>query len=520
MQLSRKLPLAFTVVSLVVAFAGSLGIFQLNQAVTEFGKVVEVDYGNERAIGSMLVEFKTQVQEWKDVLLRGKDPQQLDKYWSAFQQHERNVAEAARALHAALPAGEARQLVDDFAQAHTAMGSAYRQGFEAYKAADFDFAAGDRTVKGQDRKPAELLNRAQASIVEQTRARAHAAQEAGTRAATVSIVLMLLAFGGAAAGGIMLSRSITRPLGDAVQVARKVAAGDLTVQVASEPHDETGELLAALDAMTTNLSGMVERIRSSSDSFNAGAGQIAAGTADLSSRTEQQASALEETASSMEQLTSAVKHNLSGAAEANRLALAASEAATRGGEVVAQVVGTMTAIHEDARRIAEIITVIDAIAFQTNILALNAAVEAARAGEQGRGFAVVAAEVRALAHRSAEAAKEIKTVISDSVERVDAGSQLVSNAGTTMQELVARVERVTAIMGEILTASREQNDGIEQINRALAELDQVTQGTAALMEEAAATAQSMQDQAGALNQSVSAFQLDGGQGHGGQLLLR
>jgi methyl-accepting chemotaxis protein-1 (serine sensor receptor) len=508
MNLSRKLPLAFTAVALVVACAGSIGLVKLNGAVAEYREVVEVDYANQQAISSMLVEFKTQVQEWKDTLLRGKDPAQLDKYWAAFQKHEQNVNEAARALHDKLPEGEARQLVDEFAQAHVAMGAAYRKGFEQFKAADFDHAAGDAAVKGQDRKPAELLNKARERISEDVKAQVLMAQQMSERANKLGIGLMVLGFVLAAGGGVTLSRAITRPLGDAVDVARKVASGDLKVRIESASNDETGELLAALRTMADNLAEMVNGIRHSSDQFTAGATQIASGTVDLSSRTEQQAAALEETASSMEQLTATVKQNLAGATEADQLARVASSVATKGGEVVSQVVDTMSAINDDARKIADIITVIDGIAFQTNILALNAAVEAARAGEQGRGFAVVASEVRALAQRSASAAKEIKTVINASVERVSSGSKLVANAGATMADVVASIQRVTSIMAEMLAASHEQNTGIDQINRALAELDEVTQHTAALMEEAAAAANAMQDQAGMLTESVAVFQLE------------
>jgi methyl-accepting chemotaxis protein-1 (serine sensor receptor) len=510
MKLSRKLPIAFTLVSLIVAGAGSIGLYKLHQTKEEFRRVIVVDFRNDQAIASMLVEFKSQVQEWKDTLLRGKDPKQLDKYWSAFQTREHNVAEDARALQAALPEGEARNLVDQFAQAHATMGVAYRKGFELYQAADFDFAAGDAAVKGQDRKPAELLNQARETIARQTSTAVAAAEQASDNATRLSVVLMLLAFGAAAVSGIMLSRSITRPLTDAVDVAKQVAAGDLTREVRSNSDDETGELLAALATMTAKLASMVHHIRQTSEVVADGAAQIASGTIDLSSRTERQAAALEETASSMEELSAAIKQNLAGAAEANKLAADASSVAAKGGEVVSQVVGTMNAMNEDAKKIADIISVIDGIAFQTNILALNAAVEAARAGEQGRGFAVVAGEVRSLAQRSAAAAKEIKAVITDSVERVGTGSKLVADAGATMDDVVSSVKRVTTLIGSMVEASREQNSGVEHISIALNELDEVTQQTAALTEEAAAAARSMQDQAGSLTQSVSVFQLHSG----------
>jgi len=308
--------------------------------------------------------------------------------------------------------------------------------------------------------------------------------------------------------GFLATRSITRPLGQAVGLARKVADGDLTGTIVVTSRDETGQLLQALQDMNNGLVRIVTQVRMGTDTIATASSQIATGNLDLSSRTEEQASSLEETASSMEELTSTVKQNADNARQSNQLALTASEVAVRGGAVVSQVVDTMGSINESANKIVDIIGVIDGIAFQTNILALNAAVEAARAGEQGRGFAVVASEVRNLAQRSASAAKEIKTLIDDSVEKVNNGSRLVHDAGTTMAEVVESVRRVTDIMGEITAASQEQTDGIEQINQAVMQMDQVTQQNAALVEEAAAAAESLQDQANNLSQVVSVFKLD------------
>jgi methyl-accepting chemotaxis protein len=307
-----------------------------------------------------------------------------------------------------------------------------------------------------------------------------------------------------------LTRSITRPLKEAVLVAGAVAEGDLTAR-SSLPmtKDEAGQLLDALGRMQDNLAKTVAQIRTGADTIATASSEIASGNLDLSSRTEEQASSLEETASSMEELTSTVKQNADNARQANQLAVSASEVAGRGGSVVSQVVDTMGEINTSSRKIVDIISVIDGIAFQTNILALNAAVEAARAGEQGRGFAVVAGEVRNLAQRSASAAKEIKSLIGDSVEKVEAGSKLVAEAGTTMDELVDGVKRVADIMAEITAASREQSDGIEQVNQAVTQMDQVTQQNAALVEEAAAAAESLQDQAKRLAQAVSVFRITG-----------
>ncbi|HEX7635312.1 MAG TPA: methyl-accepting chemotaxis protein [Noviherbaspirillum sp.] len=305
-----------------------------------------------------------------------------------------------------------------------------------------------------------------------------------------------------------VSKSITTPIGEAVAIAETVASGDLTSRIEVSRTDEAGQLLLALKKMNESLVNIVSEVRSGTDTIATASNQIASGNMDLSSRTEQQASSLEETASSMEELTSTVKQNADNARQANTLARSASDVASKGGNVVSEVVATMDSINESARKIVDIIGVIDGIAFQTNILALNAAVEAARAGEQGRGFAVVAAEVRNLAQRSATAAKEIKALIDNSVENVESGSRLVNQAGATMYEIVESVKRVTDVIGEITAASAEQISGIEQINTAIAQMDETTQQNASLVEEAAAAAQSMQDQAGNLAQLVSVFKLN------------
>jgi methyl-accepting chemotaxis protein len=309
--------------------------------------------------------------------------------------------------------------------------------------------------------------------------------------------------------GWLTTRSIVRPMRRAVDVAKTVASGDLSSRIEVTSKDETGELLAALKDMNGSLQTIVGQVRNGTGALATATNEIASGNLDLSSRTEQQAGALEETASSMEELTATVKQNTENARQANHLALSASDVATRGGAVVSNVVSTMGSISESAGKIVDIISVIDGIAFQTNILALNAAVEAARAGEQGRGFAVVASEVRTLAQRSAAAAKEIKGLIGDSVEKVGEGSRLVQDAGATMEEIVSSVRRVTDIMAEITAASHEQEAGIEQINQAIGEMDAVTQQNAALVEEAAAAAQSLQEQSSQLEQTVSAFRLPG-----------
>ena len=332
----------------------------------------------------------------------------------------------------------------------------------------------------------------------------------GALAVRLSAFLSLTAAIMAVLIGWFITRSITVPVNRAVTLAQTVAAGDLSGQVDVRSKDEIGLLLQALNDMTRSLNNIVGQVRAGSDEITTATVEVASGNLDLSSRTEQQASALEETASSLEELTSTVKQNSDNARQANQLAVSAVDVARQGGAVVTEVVTTMGHIHASAGKIADIIGVIDGIAFQTNILALNAAVEAARAGEQGRGFAVVASEVRNLAQRSASAAREIKTLINDSVEQVNAGNQLVAKAGTTMTEVVASIQRVTDIMSEITAASREQEVGIEQINQAVNEMDAVTQQNAALVEEAAAATAALEGQASHLTQVVSVFKLEQG----------
>jgi len=318
----------------------------------------------------------------------------------------------------------------------------------------------------------------------------------------------LLALLLATVAAVWITRAVTRPINQAVAVARAVAAGDLSYAFVPQGQNETGVLLHALKDMQTELVRVVSSVRHGSESVATASAEIAQGNHDLSARTESQASALEQTAASMEQLGTQVQQNADSARQANQLAMTASTVAVQGGEVVGQVVQTMQGINESSRRIADIISVIDGIAFQTNILALNAAVEAARAGEQGRGFAVVASEVRSLAGRSADAAKEIKSLIGASVERVEQGTALVDQAGATMTEVVSAIRRVTDIMGEISSASTEQSAGVSQVGEAVSQMDQVTQQNAALVEQMAAAASSLKAQAGELVHTVAAFKLN------------
>ncbi|MFD2295066.1 methyl-accepting chemotaxis protein [Massilia sp. GCM10020059] len=340
---------------------------------------------------------------------------------------------------------------------------------------------------------------------------------AGAEAAAVSnrtqtLILILAAVAAAISVGIAVitTRGITGPLSYAVRVARRVAEGDLTSVIKVNSRDEMGQMLEALNHMNASLVKIVGDVRLGTESISSASGQIASGNLDLSSRTEQQAAALGETSGAMRALTDTVQQNADNARQANQLAAKASEVAVRGGKVVSNVVVTMSSITDSSKKIVDIIAVIDGIAFQTNILALNAAVEAARAGEQGRGFAVVASEVRNLAQRSAAAAKEIKSLIGDSVDKVRDGSTLVEQAGATMQEVVASVRQVTDIMAEITAASQEQSTGIAEVKQTILEMDETTQQNAALVEEAAAAAASMQEQAANLARVVSIFKVEAG----------
>ena len=365
------------------------------------------------------------------------------------------------------------------------------------------------------RKKANTLDDMLTELSKLKEARAKDASDETTRiyetSRTFMILLTICSVLAGMALGVLITRGLTRQLGgepgEASEIAGKIAAGDLNVSIPLRAGD-TASMLHAMKQMRDSLANIVGQVRSGTETIATASAEVAAGSQDLSARTEQQASSLEETASSMEELTSTVKQNAENARQANVLAATASSVASKGGEVIGQVVGTMEEINTSASKIVDIIGVIDGIAFQTNILALNAAVEAARAGEQGRGFAVVASEVRTLAQRSANAAKEIKSLIGDSVEKVEAGSSLVNQAGATMVEIVESVKRVTDIMAEITAASAEQTAGIEQINQAVTEMDTVTQQNAALVEEAAAASEAMQEQAANLAQVVSVFKLD------------
>ena len=514
MKVGTRLLAAFFCVALMGAIVAGIGIFNMGKIDTMAGQM----YNNELLGLSYIKEANIALikvgRARSNFLLattqeeRGKRQADIEKF---LESNKSNLAKARPLFVSPM----AKELFARFATVEAEYVATMRQALEMAAAEPLAQRSATLTqLLDKTRLHADELDGMldKLSTQKEERARAAAAQASSVYATSRSFMIALV-LGSVAAGlalGALITRALTRQLGGgpayAVQIAGAIAEGDLTVDIRTASHDSSS-LLFAMKTMRDKLVGIVSQVRSGTDTINTASGEIAQGNLDLSSRTEEQASSLEETASSMEQLTSAVRQNADNARQANVLAGAASDVAGKGGAAVGQVVQTMESINASSRKIVDIISVIDGIAFQTNILALNAAVEAARAGEEGRGFAVVASEVRSLAQRSASAAKEIKTLIGDSVDQVEAGAKLVHDAGKTMDEVVASVRQVADIMQEITAASAEQSAGIEQVNQAVLQMDQVTQQNAALVEEAAAAAESLQGQAQTLTELVGVFRL-------------
>jgi methyl-accepting chemotaxis protein len=507
MKLSLKLPLAFATALVLLFLAGLFGISTLNHAVDTYRVEVlrHVD-ANKRA-ADIAGHFAVAIQEWKNVLLRGKNPKDLDTYWTAHQKGMEQVISGLEALAPAMDDPVSKDLTKRLAQAMRTTAAGYAEAFAAFKASDFDATAGDKAARGKDRESAKLLQELRKHLSQEEAQASSVASALAARGSVLAYGVMTLVSLIGIAGSVWMSRQIVRPLTEAMGVAERVSQGDLTTRLEPQGHDEVATLLRSLQTMQSKLSQLVTQVRQGAQSVSHASAEIAQGNHDLSVRTEQQASALQQTAASMEQLGATVRRSAESAMQVNTRAVHASGVALRGGEVVSSVVETMKDIHTASDRIAEIIGVIDGIAFQTNILALNAAVEAARAGEQGRGFAVVAAEVRSLAGRSAEAAREIKTLISASVGQVATGSAQVSRAGDTMSEVVRAIQEVSAMVGDISTASHEQRAGVGQAVQAVALIDQTTQQNAALVEQMAAAATALKQQAQDLVSMVAAFKL-------------
>ncbi|GJI94141.1 methyl-accepting chemotaxis protein [Duganella caerulea] len=446
-----------------------------------------------------------EVRKLEHVVVGDKDSiadadRKLGIAYTALRSHTGHLAQVLAETPVKLPAAEMLRLAADYGAEHERMMALAAEGKKDEAAA---------ALKGRSQQTMDALNGQLDKLLAAQKAgsqqAAHAADDLYDGARIVAVSTLAMAVFGGALLALWLARSISAPLQRAMLVAQRIANGDLSTRVGETANNDTGRLLQAMQHMNDSLLAIIGQVQQGARAIDGAAREIAEGNLDLSTRTEQQAASLEETASSMEQLTATVKQNADHAMQANKLALSASAVAQRGGADVEQVVGTMASIDDSSKKIAEIIGVIDGIAFQTNILALNAAVEAARAGEQGRGFAVVASEVRNLAQRSAGAAREIKELIADSVDKVARGTQLADQARTTMDEVVGSVQRVTGLIGEIADASAEQTAGLEQVNQAVAEMDQATQQNAALVEQAAAATAAMQDETGKLNEAIGVF---------------
>jgi len=509
MKVGARLGAAFALVVLLLVVVSVTAVLKINNINRAVDQIVNDRYIKVRWAFDVRDGVNDQIKYLRGIVIDVAKPELNQPRYLQLEVAVKKTKEAIEKIAARQTTEIGRKKIQTLLDAGKAFDAAKEELVALTKTGNAE-ESGDyvlRKITARQNTFLDTANKFAASQDEQLQAEGVSALADANMAVNVTLVFSALAVLASVLLGYFLTRSIVRPLGEAVRVAQSVASGDLSTEIVVASNDETGQLMSALKHMNDNLLKIVSEVRTGTDTISTASSEIASGNLDLSARTEQQAGSIEETASAMEEMTSTVKQNADNAHQANQLAASASAVAVQGGAVVTEVVNTMDAINTSSKKIVDIIGVIDGIAFQTNILALNAAVEAARAGEQGRGFAVVATEVRSLAQRSASAAKEIKMLIDDSVSKVDDGSKLVAKAGATMDEVVASVKSVTDIVGEISAASREQSSGIEEINRAITQMDEVTQQNAALVEQAAAAAQSLQEQAGRLSQAISIFKL-------------
>ncbi|MBK1613760.1 hypothetical protein CKO44_09790 [Rubrivivax gelatinosus] len=509
LSIGRRMALVLSVILALSVVSAIVSVLMLRSLQGELDTMLERQLKVERASAAWLLRINAAVQR-AAAIAKSSDASLVEYFAAASARSSQETTELQKTVGEALDTPQERALFDEIGQVRKAYLEARDAITRLKKEGD---TAGAAQAFGERFGPtsARYIERVQALLqLQQSNLDVAAQRIDALRARTVNVLVGSSVFGLLLGAWLAwrLTASIVQPVVEAQQAAEAVAAMDLSAQARSDyPSDEVGRLLRAIDAMRDALRRTVQQVRGAADGIATASSQIATGNQDLSQRTEHTAANLQQTASAMEELTSTVKSSADAAAQANQLAGSAADVARRGGQVVGQVVTTMGEISASSHRIADIIGTIDGIAFQTNILALNAAVEAARAGEQGRGFAVVAGEVRLLAQRSADAAREIKGLIGTSVDKVESGSKLVADAGSTMQEIVASVQRVSDIIGEITAASREQSQGINQVNGSVGELDRMTQQNAALVEEATAAAGSLQSQAGQLADLVATFRL-------------
>ena len=510
LRIGQRLWLAFAIciaISVLLAAYARTSLMQINDELT---LMLEDRMVKVQQLEQIKDNVNLTAQAVRNVLLLS-DADAKRKQLGEVEAIAKRNAEIFAKLEASITSERGRQLIATTVQARTAFVDSVRKVIELGTRDETEAARNlllgeTQELQGRYFKSLEALVAFQQELMNNA---AKSADATVDFAAIAVVVAAAAAVAIGAAMALLITRSVVTPIRQAVNAAETVAAGDLRLHLDTHRKDETGQLLGALQRMNDSLVRIVGAVRGNADSVATASGQIAQGNADLSQRTEQQASSLQETAASMEELSATVNHNTDTARQAAQLATSAARVAEGGGQVMGQMVSTMEQITTSSKKIADIIGTIDGIAFQTNILALNAAVEAARAGEQGRGFAVVAGEVRLLAQRSAEAAREIKGLIGASVERVEAGNALVGEAGRTMDDVVGQVRRVADMIGEISAASSEQSKGIAQVGEAVNQLDQVTQQNAALVEESAAAAESLREQATQLAETVSTFKLDG-----------